>query len=98
MNVVVANAEVDLLEPRFLGDQSSDVVAALLGEAAGVEDESKFAESFEVEDRVAEILEGKVRQFVVREVEVKSLKFGQLLKMRRPHFHGFFCHLVVHQI
>ena len=71
LDVVVADADVDFLEFGLLRDEPADVVTALFGEAAGVEDQSNFGDRLDQEDRVAEVFEGEVCEFVVGEVEVK---------------------------
>ena len=53
MDIVVSDAEVDLLETRFLRNKSSQVVASLFSQATGVKDESELDDAFEIEDRVA---------------------------------------------
>lgn len=50
LDVVVADADVDLLKLRLLRDESADVVAALFGEAAGVEDQSDLGDRLDQED------------------------------------------------
>lgn len=46
-------------------------MAALLGEAAGVKDQSDFGDRLDQQDRVAEVLKSEVCEFVVGEIEVQ---------------------------